>query len=46
MEATEIINPNGSVERTITLNEEESQAALSNLSPGIRVMVEEFVTRL
>ena len=41
MEATEIINPNGSVERTITLNEEESQAALSNLSPGIRAMVEE-----
>lgn len=41
MEATEVINPNGSVERTITLNEEESQAALSNLSPGIRAMVEE-----
>lgn len=41
MEATEVINPNGSVERTITLNPEESRATLERLDPTIRAMVEE-----
>jgi hypothetical protein len=41
MEATETINPNGSIERTITLNPEESQATLDRLDPAIRTMVEE-----
>lgn len=41
MEATETINPNGSIERTITLNPEESQATLDRLDPAIRAMVEE-----
>ena len=41
MEATEVINPNGSVERTITLNEAESRATLERLDPTIRAMVEE-----
>lgn len=41
MEATEIINPNGSIERTITLNPEESQVTLDRLNPTIRAVVEE-----
>lgn len=46
MEATETINPNGSIERTITLNSEESQATLDRLDPTIRSMVEERLNHL
>ena len=34
MEATEVTNPNGSIERTIVLNPEESEAVLNQIAPN------------
>lgn len=35
MEATEVTNPNGSIERTIVLNPEESEAVLNQIAPNL-----------
>lgn len=35
MEATEVTNPNGSIERTIVLNPEESETALNQIAPNL-----------
>ena len=45
MEATEVINPNGNIERTIVLNPEESEVVLDQISPDlanqVRVQLEQ-----
>lgn len=46
MEATEIINPNGDIERTIVLNEEESNQILNNIAPEQRETVMQHLNRI
>ena len=45
MEATEVVNPNGNIERTIVLDPEESEAVLNqivpNLADQVRVQIEQ-----
>lgn len=46
MEATETINQNGDIERTVVLNPEESSIVLGQMSPGILDQINQTVTAI